>query len=143
MPNDPTFVVVFIFNHDLTQVLLILKNRPAWQAGFFNGLGGKLEAGETALQCAWREIREESTLDIREEDWVEVGVIKQPQGDVAVLTTRYESAMNDARTNEDEPIEWHPSDCMPNNVIANLRWLIPLCQEKLETNFQSFSISYE
>lgn len=32
--------VGFIFNHDLTQVLLIRKNRPAWQKGKLNGIGG-------------------------------------------------------------------------------------------------------
>jgi len=56
-----------IFNEDKTQVLLIRKNRPQWQAGMFNGIGGKVEEGESALECMIRESHEETT--IKDENW--------------------------------------------------------------------------
>ena len=59
-----------IFNPDKTEVLLIRKNRPSWQFGVFNGIGGKVEGEETALQCMIRESKEETT--IIDENWREI-----------------------------------------------------------------------
>lgn len=33
------------------KVLLMQKNRPAWQKGKFNGIGGKINKGESPLNC--------------------------------------------------------------------------------------------
>lgn len=59
-----------------TMVLLIRKAKPAWQAGHLNGIGGKVEAGETFPQAMAREAREESTgpsasnlIDVSAESW--------------------------------------------------------------------------
>lgn len=54
------YVLGFVFNHDASKVLLIQKNRPAWQAGKFNGLGGKIEGQESPLLAMVREFREET-----------------------------------------------------------------------------------
>ena len=35
-------------------------------AGYYNGFGGKLEAGETLEECIVREVKEESSLDLLE-----------------------------------------------------------------------------
>lgn len=54
-PVDPA-TLVFVRRDD--EVLLIRKKRGLG-AGKINGPGGKLEASETPLQCAVREVREE------------------------------------------------------------------------------------
>jgi 8-oxo-dGTP pyrophosphatase MutT (NUDIX family) len=54
------YVLGFVFNRNLGRVLLVLKNRPAWQANKLNGIGGKIEVGETPLQAMEREFREET-----------------------------------------------------------------------------------
>ena len=59
MPPKKTYVAGFLFSPDRSRVLLIRKNRPAWQAGKLNGLGGKIEPGETPPQAMRREFREE------------------------------------------------------------------------------------
>lgn len=43
-------------------VLLVLKNRPDWQAGLLNGIGGKIESGETPDQAIVREFYEETGI---------------------------------------------------------------------------------
>ena len=57
-------------------VLLERKQRPVWQAGKLNGVGGKAEPGERALDAMRRECKEETTLDIN--DWTEYGEIIGP-----------------------------------------------------------------
>lgn len=48
-------------------VLLLRKAKPEWQAGLLNGVGGKLEEGETVFQCARREFTEETTVILPED----------------------------------------------------------------------------
>ena len=51
----------FLFDiFDRDKVALIRKNRPSWQAGLLNGIGGKLEEGETYRQAMVREFFEET-----------------------------------------------------------------------------------
>ena len=57
-----TYACGFLFSLDRQRVLLIRKRRPAWQAGKLNGLGGKIEPGETPDAAARREVLEETGL---------------------------------------------------------------------------------
>jgi len=65
------YVVGFAFDHDFSHVLLIWKNRPLWQAGKLNGIGGKIEPGELPLNAMIREFAEET--GIMETQWKIVG----------------------------------------------------------------------
>lgn len=60
------YTLVFIFDRSLEHVVLIKKNRPDWMAGSLNGIGGKVEKGETAADCAIREVFEETGAVIDE-----------------------------------------------------------------------------
>lgn len=40
------YVVGFLFDSEFRQVALIRKQKPQWQAGLLNGIGGKIEYGE-------------------------------------------------------------------------------------------------
>lgn len=66
-------VLGFIFNDTLNKVLLILKKRPIYQAGFMNGIGGKVEEGETQLEALKREVFEECNLEIEQTRWNKIG----------------------------------------------------------------------
>lgn len=60
-----------------TLMLHRVKKRNDMHAGKWNGLGGKLESGETPEECAIREVREESGLRIV--DPILRGIITFPQ----------------------------------------------------------------
>ncbi len=55
------YTVCFLFTQDLGQVLLVRKKRTEF-TGQLNGVGGELEPGEQPLECALREIREETGI---------------------------------------------------------------------------------
>lgn len=56
------YAVGFLFDPERENVLLIRKKRPDWQRGYYNGVGGKHEKGESHLECMIREFREETGL---------------------------------------------------------------------------------
>ena len=55
-----SYCLGFVFNRNLDKVYLIAKQAPAWQAGFWNCLGGKVEVGESPLEAMRREAVEEA-----------------------------------------------------------------------------------
>lgn len=109
------------------RVLLIRKQRPAWQAGRLNAIGGKIEAGETPLQAMRRECREEADLAI--DDWDHLATLDFPQGGVWFFRARVpDTLMDAARALTDEPLEAHDTRDVAHrrDVIPNLAWLLPL-----------------
>lgn len=67
------YVVGFVFSEAFDRVLLVFKNRPAWQDGKLNGIGGKIEKRDkTPLAAMEREFVEE-TFAKTKLDWRYVG----------------------------------------------------------------------
>lgn len=56
-------IVTLCFVKKENQILMINRNKPPFM-GMWNALGGHLENNETALQCALREIYEESNIKL-------------------------------------------------------------------------------
>lgn len=66
MPYSPILATLgYVLSPDRRRVLLIQRNRRPDDVhyGKYNGLGGKLEAGEDVVSCMCREIHEEAGLD--------------------------------------------------------------------------------
>jgi 8-oxo-dGTP pyrophosphatase MutT (NUDIX family) len=54
------YVLGIMFSENEKKVLVIWKSRPAWQVDKLNGIGGKIEEGETPIEAMHREFREET-----------------------------------------------------------------------------------
>lgn len=57
------YTVGFVFDFTTQNVLLLEKTKPEWQKGFLNGVGGKIENGETPINAMSREFAEETGVD--------------------------------------------------------------------------------
>ena len=133
-PQNTIYVLGFAFNHDCSEVLLIEKSQPEFLAGYWNGLGGKVEKGDHSPAFAMaREFSEEATVYIKPEYWVEFGIMSGPgwrcylfaystetEGETAMLKSKAIQA-------EEEPIKWALVEATQSieKVYPNLRWLIP------------------
>jgi 8-oxo-dGTP diphosphatase len=138
------YTLGFLFNHDLSRVLLIHKLRPAWQKGMVNGLGGKFEKDETAKTCITREVEEETNLKTNPSDWQKIGELHSSKFAVDVMVAIYSGQASDAVSNEEEKVEWFPTSNLPKNIMTNLSWLIPLALEKIEEKeIQSVVATYD
>jgi 8-oxo-dGTP diphosphatase len=62
LARQKKYALGFIFDQARDHVLLIQKARPARQRGKLNGIGGKVEEGETFLQAMIRECWEETGI---------------------------------------------------------------------------------
>lgn len=123
-----SLVVGFLFNESFTGAVLIRKNRPDWQVGLLNGVGGHVEPeDEDAHAAMQREAREELNIDLPWTQFADVQI-----GDETEIGFFYATSPNwqDASTVTDELIEFHHVEqghlAKFANEIPNLRWLIPM-----------------
>lgn len=120
------YVVGFLFQED--RVCLIRKNKPEWQRGRLNGVGGKIEEGETARQAMIREFEEETGT--RFTDWRPFAVLAHH--DAMVLMFAGEAPEDlEVSSPTSEQVAWVGTNqlhLLP--VINNLHWLIPLAGSK-------------
>lgn len=127
------YSISFIFTRDMQRVLLIKKNRPEWQKGKLNGIGGHIEEGETPLECIVREVFEETSLKIPHDNWVHFGTITNADTtQLSLFCCIYQGDQNDAKTSTDEEIAWVDTLMLPEKMMGNLSWLIPLAVDVLQ-----------
>ena len=122
------YVLGFFFNEDLSSVLLIEKNRPAWQAGKLNGIGGHIEDGETPSEAMEREFSEETGLTIK--PWRKF--LELTDDNHFHITAFFAVALDEeefegfqSMTDEKVAIA-HTDELLYENVLPNLRWMIPM-----------------
>ena len=70
---------VLVYARQKNKLLMIRKSIPVSGYPFiWNGLGGKLEADESPVQAARRELKEEAGLDLLESSFQALGVLQFP-----------------------------------------------------------------
>lgn len=118
------YVCGFIFTSDLSKVTLIKKNRPDWQKGKLNGIGGKIESTDISIPAAMaRECKEETDILIDSADWTHFSM---EQGDGWVCYFFYAVSDTEPKTMEDEEVaQYNVTDISTLSVIPNLKELIP------------------
>lgn len=118
----------FYFSKDKERMILIRKNRPDWQAGLLNGVGGKVEEDEFALDAMRREFREETGVDV--EDWEPYGMLTDEMHRFEVTYFRAFGSHADldrCKTMTDEQVLNLPvSATITLPVVHNLSWLVPM-----------------
>lgn len=126
------YVCGFAFNFDRTRVVLIKKNRPEWQKGFLNGVGGHVKKDEDIQDAMEREFKEETGVQI----WAWNCFCHYEGKDYIVHFLKCFTAMiNQVKSVTDEKVKVYSvselnnesdNGLSENKTIPNLKWLIPL-----------------
>jgi 8-oxo-dGTP diphosphatase len=130
VPNVTKYVVGFYYVTHPNTVLLIRKKRPDWQKGLLNGVGGHVENDESDVAAMRREFEEEAGIDVI--GWRAFLEIKREPG--FHITFFYfkgdRDEMNHIHARTDEKLEWHAMTRLPDDIVPNLAWIIPLSLER-------------
>lgn len=130
--ENHNYVLGFMFSPDLDKVVLIEKNRPYWQKGKLNGVGGHIEPGETPIEAMVREFKEEAGLDIHPENWIHVASMREHGASVMVFACWAAGYANAAPQTDESILIVDPFYIPRRLVVPNLKWLIPMCQWALK-----------
>ncbi len=123
------YVVGFLFTEKLEQVVLIEKNKPAWQAGLLNGVGGKVEGGEWNENAMIREFQEETGVHVT--GWRHFATMNLEDGKVFCYESRQKA--KDIGSPTSEKVSWesvHEAICGELKTIPNLPWLIRMALDE-------------
>jgi|LakMenEpi08Oct12_1017439.scaffolds.fasta_scaffold06618_1 8-oxo-dGTP diphosphatase len=137
------YVVGFLFNESLDQIALIRKEKPDWQRGKINGIGGKIEENESPEQAMRREFNEEAGLDV--ENWKKFITLN---GDDFVVHFFYvigDPYATDTMT-EEQIVVIHIDDMEELPLLTNLYWMIPMAKTfacGLEDCVKEYSICFQ
>lgn len=143
----------FLFSEDLSRVVLIKKNKPEWQAGKLNGVGGKIEDDEigpySAHKAMSREFEEETGAYVCPMDWNLFASLEFPEA-ILYCFARQSNVIRKAdgttvppeieavHTATDEEVRIYTVEvdqrsldpwwkCFPH--MPNLEWLIPMARQ--------------
>lgn len=116
MSSKTRKVLTLVLLRQENRVLLGMKKR-GFGVGKWNGFGGKLEPGETVVEAAAREVREECGYIVNTTDLDEVGLIEQEfEGDPVVLeihvfqTRKFSGSLTES---EEMRPQWFPETEIP------------------------------
>lgn len=135
MPHT-LYVVGFLFATDEDKVVLIRKNRPEWQKGLLNGVGGHVEEHELPFNAIKREFFEETGLSSDQEriHW-EIYTIIHGDGYTLFVYKAFApvKVLNKVKSTTDEQVSVEPIEALcssgpfrQDGRISNLAWLLPL-----------------
>jgi 8-oxo-dGTP diphosphatase len=125
--------VIIHVRHLDGQLLLVLKDRPLWQKGRLNLVGGKVEKGETPVQTAIRELHEETGM-IGDRIIPDLcGAIKGDDFVVWCFVVDVSDKTIKPRKEETEKVDWYCLDVFDDpRLMPNLKIIIPLLQMGLK-----------
>lgn len=121
------YVVCLLFNDDLSEVCLIEKNRPDWQKGLLNGPGGKIEPGETIVEAATREFKEETGVCVT--SWAQLCMKKAHNNSYQVnfLVAADSNLLKLVRSTTDEQVGVRTVKFIdPLKLVSSIEWVLPL-----------------
>lgn len=139
----------FIFNRDLSQVLLMEKKKPPNQKGKLNGVGGKIENTESVIEAMTRETEEETGLYIDPVNWKLTGLIRIHTDVIYIYYCVYKEdwyAFNpiEKECSEGQLMYVHTQYLQTiKNLMENVLWIFEFIKDRETTqHYKTFVINY-
>lgn len=125
----------FLFDENESNVVLIRKLAPEHLKGKLNGVGGKIEGNEAAIEAMAREFYEETGLRVPFEQWkYKLSLKKEDVYEMHIFKANSPSLLGVSTKEREEVAVYamtsvlHPVNYL--NCVGNLRWIIPMILDK-------------
>jgi 8-oxo-dGTP diphosphatase len=123
------YVLGFAFSDDCKNVVLIKKENPSWQRDRLNGVGGKVEIGESLHESMVREYKEETGVETTVDQWKQFGQMESDTWVVYCFSCINQSVFDNSKTTEKEEVIKVVIDNILTNRsskthISNIPWLL-------------------
>lgn len=147
--KDATLTKQYVlgFLIDVGYVLLIRKNRPEWQAGKLNGIGGHVEPNENIYRAMVREFKEETGKDIN--DWKLFAQMYNKAESWEVHCFWAYGTLSKCKSVTDEKVEIKNINDIKSNpfhlsseVIENIPWLLSMIESNTRDNTEFYRVEY-
>lgn len=113
------------------RVLLIERQKPDWQEGKLNLVGGKINDDEDLIAAAEREFTEETGLFAMKKTTTKLGLIQGSWGRVHVFSCFLDSglASYNPLSSKEGAVAWYPMyiALRDERLVPNLQVVMPLC----------------
>lgn len=147
------YTVAFLFSDELRFVALIRKVKPEWQKGKLNGIGGKVEEGESFREANAREFQEETGVVTGPNDWSRFARIETVNTEIEFFTMKSDRLIDCVET-QPAPVGQECEDIEVEDVadvcgailegneksVENLPWLIALAVDHLQDGRPTFAL---
>ncbi|MHB1357448.1 MAG: NUDIX hydrolase [Anaerolineae bacterium] len=117
----------FLLRGDMVLLLRGAVTKRLW-AGKWNGIGGHLEVGETPLDGARREIKEETGLEVYDLQLRAIVHISSSEANQGIMIFVYsgEAPSSEVSSSAEGDLQWFPLDGLPQDaLVEDLSELIP------------------
>lgn len=128
------YVIGFMFDETIKHVVLIRKNRPDWQAGKLNGIGGHIEPGEFPIDAMVREFHEETGAKTKISTWVHVLTLRFPYAELEVFAAKDGHILSGVKSITDETvIKFYLAGqhFSPEEMVENVPAMLALAAQRL------------
>jgi mutator protein MutT len=99
-------VVAAIITNDEGKILITQRNLKKLQGGLWEFPGGKIEKDETREEAIIREIKEELTIDIKVDEYLDEKIFNYPEKDINLIALKCSKINGDIKLTEHEDAKW-------------------------------------
>lgn len=138
-------VVGFLFDPNLNYVALIEKQRPDWQKGLLNGIGGHREKNDELypVDTMIREFEEEAGVITNRDFWqLYASLFCEDKWRVHCFRA-FSEKIHEIESKTNEEVSLYNIAKLPSlKTIPNLKWLIPLAMD-LKNGLSHVNVTYD
>ncbi|RAL25951.1 NUDIX hydrolase [Thermoflavimicrobium daqui] len=114
-------VTIHLFFIQDGNILLLRRFNTGYEDGNYSVVAGHLDGGETVIQAAIREAKEEAGVDLKEENVEIVGVMHRKAGDERVdffaVVKNWEGEIQNLEPHKCDDLRFFPLNDLPTNII--------------------------
>lgn len=129
------FALAFLYKG--SQVLLAHRHNATYGQGMYSLIGGKVEAGETALQAIVREVKEEIGLTIPAKDFTLVHTLHRKGTETEFIAVCFKADMSHmpaptiAEPDKHDDIRFFDIHALPENILPAHKQIIECIEHRV------------